>query len=538
MPNEVSLAFVSAPLLSFCRNRTPRSMASHSCRAVLASRSRLAENAINTWIEGSHRSTFFKASHSVRFSNTSYTVRRFSSESASIRAEAVAGSDAAVTKTEGRKNVLDIKEASKGAEQSKLELNPPRGTRDWYPEDMRLRNWLFGNFREVARIYGFEEWDAPVLEHEDLYVRKAGEEITTQLYNFEDKGNRKVTLRPELTPSLARMVLAKGKSLSLPVKWSSVGQCWRYERMTRGRKREHYQWNMDIWGVEGVEAEAELLAAIVAFFQRVGLSSKDVGLRISNRKVLQAILDQLQVPKDRFASVCVLVDKLEKMPREAIADELAALGLDDSLADRLISALKMKSLSELATLVGEDSDALKELRHLFSLAEHYGISDWLVFDASIVRGLAYYTGVVFEGFDRGASLRAICGGGRYDRLLSSFGGSDIPACGFGFGDVVIVELLKDKGLLPDLKQKVDDYVFAFDAELRGPALKVASKLRSLGRSVEVTLENKKVKWAFKQAERVGASRMILIGSNEWAKGVVKAKDLVTGQETELAFEDI
>jgi len=422
---------------------------------------------------------------------------------------------------------------------SAIETAPPRGTRDFPPEEMRLRTWLFGHFREVARQFAFEEYDTPVLEAEALYVRKAGEEITGQLYNFEDKGGRKVALRPEMTPSLARLVLGKGRSLSLPIRWFSIPQCWRYERMTRGRKREHFQWNMDVFGVAGVTAEAELLAAIASFFRRLGLSEDDVGIRVSSRGVLHAVLtEKLGVPDEHFAAVCVLVDKLEKLPREAIEEDLAALGLEGALVDEILAALSLRSLDELATVLGPEHKVVVELNELFALAEAYGIADWLVFDASIVRGLAYYTGVVFEAFDRGATLRAICGGGRYDRLLSTFGGKDIPACGFGFGDVVIVELLKDKGLLPELRRAVDDVVFSFSESLRPDAVRIAAMLRKSGRSVDLVLESKKAKWAFKHADRAGAGRMILVAPEEWARGVVKVKDLATGEQREARLEQL
>lgn len=294
----------------------------------------------------------------------------------------------------GRKQGTSDIKASKGG---LIDTQPPKGTRDFPPEDMRLRNWLFGHFRDVSRQFGFEEIDAPVLESEDLFVRKAGEEITEQLYNFEDKGGRRVSLRPELTPSLARLVLQKGSALPLPAKWFAVGQCWRYERMTRGRRREHYQWNMDIVGVEGVEAEAELLAAIASFFERVGLSSKDVGIKVSSRKVLQAVLARFGVSKENFGPVCVIVDKMEKIPRDDVIKQLAALGVAPEAIDGILSALAIRSLDELQALLGEESDAVKDLSKLFELAEAYGYRDWLVFDASVVRGLAYYTGTVFEG---------------------------------------------------------------------------------------------------------------------------------------------
>ena len=308
----------------------------------------------------------------------------------------------AMAKSDGGRSTSTVspdKQRDAGKQRKQIDLQPPKGTRDFPPEEMRVRNWLFGHFRDVARSFGFDEFDAPVLETEELYVRKAGEEITTQLYNFEDKGNRRVALRPELTPSFARLIMQQGKSLALPAKWFAVGQCWRYERMTRGRRREHYQWNMDIVGVEGVEAEAELLAAITDFFTRLGITAADVGIKVSSRKVLQAVLERFDVPEESFAPVCVVVDKIEKLPREKIVEELAELNVDQAAIDGILDAMAMRSIDQLEQLLGADSPAVADLKLLFSHAEAYGYHDWLVFDASVVRGLSYYTGVVFEGFE-------------------------------------------------------------------------------------------------------------------------------------------
>ncbi|EMS63484.1 Histidyl-tRNA synthetase [Triticum urartu] len=277
---------------------------------------------------------------------------------------------------------------------------------------MRLRTWLFDHFREVSRLMAFEEVDFPVLESEALFVRKAGEEITEQLYSFEDKGGRRVVLRPEITPSLARLVIRRGTSAPLPLKWFTIGQCWRYERMTRGRRREHYQWNMDVFGVPGVRAEAELLQAIVLLFERLGVVSSDVGIRLSSRKVLQVVLDMYSVPQHLFTPVCVIVDKLGKMSREEIEKELISTGLPSEAVQGIIDVLSLKSLPELEEVLGSGgAEAVADLKKLFSFAEQYGYADWLCFDASVVRGLAYYTGIVFEAFDRQGELRAICGGG-------------------------------------------------------------------------------------------------------------------------------
>lgn len=426
-----------------------------------------------------------------------------------------------------------------GTRQSKEKIatNPPKGTRDFYPEDMRMRNWLFDQFRSVAISHAFCEYDAPVLESEALYTRKAGEEVTEQLYNFVDKGDRAVALRPEMTPSLARMVLNKKNGLSLPLKWFSIPQCWRYERMTRGRRREHFQWNMDIWGVDGVQAEAELLSAMVSFFRRVGLTSEDVGIKVNSRLVISEILTELGIPEDKFAATCVLVDKLEKVPIDAIQGDLEELGLDRSVVEKLLTVLTNKSVESLKDTLGKDSVAVQQLTLTLQLCDDYGISDWIVFDASVVRGLAYYTGIVFEAFDRRGELRAIAGGGRYDKLLEIFGGDATPAAGFGFGDAVIVELLKDRNLLPSFeKQGVDTVVFAMSDDLYKPALEAAAILRENGQSVDVILETKKSKWVFKHADRIGARFCLIVGSDEYANGEVSIKDLEQGEQSSIKVD--
>ena len=413
-----------------------------------------------------------------------------------------------------------------------------RGTRDFYPDDMRLRNWLFERFHSAARSHGFEEYDAPVLESEELYTRKAGEEIVGQLYNFEDKGGRRVALRPEMTPSLARIVMARAGGLALPIKWYSIPQCWRYERTQRGRGREHYQWNVDIWGMNGVEADAELLSVLVQFFHSVGLKSEDLVIRISSRKVLEEVLGSLAIEGEIFAQTCVIVDKMDKLPEDVIQAQLSDLGLSSDSISTILSVLGITDLDSLSSALNSDSEALIELQSLFSLCESYGISDWVSFDASVVRGLAYYTGPVFEAHDRGGNLRAICGGGRYDKLIGTLGGNDLPATGFGFGDMVVMELLADKGLLPELSNGVDDVVFGMGTELRGAAMQVAAKLRSAGRTVDLVLEDKKMKWVFKHAERCGTTRLVMVMPDEWAEGKVRIKNLDSGEESTVAMQDL
>jgi histidyl-tRNA synthetase len=421
----------------------------------------------------------------------------------------------------------------------KLETNPPKGTRDFYPEDMRLRTWLFDQWRQVAKAYAFSEYDAPVLESEALYTRKAGEDVTQQLYNFVDKGDRAVALRPEMTPSLARMVMAKKGGLPMPLKWFSLPQCWRYERMTRGRRREHFQWNMDIWGVDGVEAEAELLSAMVTFFEKVGLTSDDVGIKVNSRLVIGEVLTELGIPEDKFAATCVLVDKLDKVPLDSIRGELEELGLDRSVVERLTEVLTNKSVDSIREVLGADSAAVKQLEQLLALCEAYGISDWILFDASVVRGLAYYTGVVFEAFDRKGELRAIAGGGRYDKLLETFGGDPTPACGFGFGDAVIVELLKERNVLPSFESSGFDFVvFAMQPELYQAAISVVSKLREAGQTVDIVLQDKKPKWVFKHADRIGAKYCVIVAPDEFERGEVSVKDLIDGEQRTIKIDQL
>ncbi len=414
----------------------------------------------------------------------------------------------------------------------------PRGTRDFYPNEMRLRSWLFDKFHAASKAHGFEEYDAPILESEELYTRKQGEEITQQLFNFEDKGGRKVSLRPEMTPSLARMVMAQAKTLPLPLKWYSIPQCWRYERTQRGRGREHYQWNVDIWGTENISADAELISVMVHFFRSVGLSANDLVIKISSRKVLEEVLGTLGIEGEGFTQTCIIVDKMDKLPSEVIETQLSEIGLDSSAISTIQLVLGIKKLDDLKRQLGEESEGVLELMNLFRLLESYQIDEWVEFDASIVRGLAYYTGPVFEAHDRKGELRAICGGGRYNRLLSSLGGNDLPASGFGFGDMVIMELLNDLELLPDISSGSQDVVVSLGEELRPAAMAVASKLREGGRTVDIILDNKKLKWAFRHADRIGASRLVMIMPDEWREGKIRIKNLESGEENDFTINDL
>jgi|ETNmetMinimDraft_25_1059894.scaffolds.fasta_scaffold11817_2 histidyl-tRNA synthetase len=402
---------------------------------------------------------------------------------------------------------------------------------------MRLRTWLFDHFRTVANAYGFEEVDAPVVEHEDLFTRKAGEEIVDQLYHFELHG-RRLALRPEMTPSIARMVMGRAGSLRLPLRWFTVTQNWRYERMTRGRRREHYQWNMDVWGEPRVTAEAELIAALFSLLDRLGLAGGEVKVRVSSRSLLEASL-RSSVLADRpetFPALCVAIDKLDKIGRDAVIDLLTDTGGQVRLprpdAIRVVDWLSLADIDAAGEGLPADTGPRAELRELFDWLDAYGLADRVEFDASIVRGLAYYTGIVFEAFDAARSLRAICGGGRYDRLLETLGGPAVPAVGFGFGDIVILDLLEDLERVPELRRNLDAVVFAFGDAERSQAIRLAAALRSEGQAVELALANAKLKRALADADRAGARRVYLLGPDEVARGIAVVRDLETGDQSE------
>ncbi len=425
---------------------------------------------------------------------------------------------------------------------SKPNLQAPRGTRDFYPEDLRQRGWLFERFREVSLRFGFEEVDAPIVEHAELYQRKAGEEIVDQLYHFTLHG-RHLALRGEFTPSLARMVMSRQGALRFPLRWFCIPQCWRYERMTRGRRREHYQWNMDIWGEPSVSAEAELIAAVMSALDAMGLDPGDTRMRINSRALLEETLRERLLKKrpEAFEPLCVVIDKLPKIGADAVVEQLidpdGPVRLERSSALEVVDLLSVKDLGEAARRAPTGSSAIAELRRLLELLDAYGVADRVVFDASVVRGLAYYTGIVFEVFDSRGKLRSICGGGRYDRLLESLGGEAVPAVGFGFGDSVIMELLADRGRLPEIPRRVDAVVFAFGDEERPAAIRLATRLRGEGQSVELLLRPMRLRRALQDADRIGASRIYMVGSDELARGVVKVRDLSSGKERDEPLPD-
>ncbi len=414
---------------------------------------------------------------------------------------------------------------------SQIDLEPVKGTRDFYPDDLRFRSWLFGHMRAVATSLGYEEYDACVLEHAELYIRKAGDEITRQLYDFRDKGDRHLSLRPELTPSLARMVMAKGAALALPVRWFAIPQCFRYEETQRGRKREHFQWNMDAVGIASVAAEAELMYAQAELCRRVGLkldagTEPEVIWRVSNRQVLGHFLAAMGVEGDQFAQVCVCIDKRGKISDIELTSELGKVGIDGERAARILTLLDVRGLDQLATVVPADNPGLLALRELSELAASFGIAHLIRIDLSVIRGLSYYTGTVWEVFAQaGTFRRAIAGGGRYDRLCEQLGGSATPMVGFGFGDIPIAEVLTELGRMPVLPRGLDDVVYPMGAKQFAVANRIAAHLRASGRSVAVDYSLRRFKHVVQRAEDDGAQRLFILGGDEVAKGVCKVRTL-------------
>ena len=332
--------------------------------------------------------------------------------------------------------------------QTQVLLQGPAGTRDFYPKEMAERLWLFDKWKTTSKAYGFSEYDAPVLEHANLYTRKGGDDILKEMYSFIDQGGIAVALRPEMTPSIARMIMAICKKEVLPLKWFSVPQCWRYETTTRGRKREHYQWNVDIFGAVEVRSEVEIIQMMVDFFKSVGLTDQDVVLRVSNRMILQKVLAGMGVHEDKMERSFNIIDKIKKVTAEDFYSMLKdEIGLEPESVDILVKVTQVSDVSQLASILSSEDDTVKEMLEIFALLEKCGYSSWVQLDLSIVRGLSYYTGLVFEGFSKNLTLqRSICGGGRYDNLLQHIGFDEkVPAVGFGFGDVVIMEVLAELG---------------------------------------------------------------------------------------------
>jgi histidyl-tRNA synthetase len=415
------------------------------------------------------------------------------------------------------------------------------GFRDFYPDDLAQRAWLFARWRDVARRFGYAEYDGPPLEPLDLYTRKSGDEIVGQLYNFEDKGGRAITLRPEMTPTVARMVAARANALRKPVRWFSIPQLFRYERQQKGRLREHFQLNVDIFGEPDVAADAELLAVACGIMAACGLGPDAVRARVSDRRLLTALLRALGVPDEGVPAAFAAVDKIDREPWPALVQRMHGAGIPVTAAERVLEVTKASDFAALQRAHGGDvevAEALARFDAYRALLAAHGVADYLAFDLTIVRGLAYYTGIVFELFDTRGEFRAICGGGRYDTLLQALGGVDMPALGFGMGDVVLGELLKARGLMPGSAAGVDFWVAPVDDAFRLDAVRVAHALRTAAFSVESPLRSQSLAKQLKAANTSRARHVAIVGAGFAERGEIEVKALTGGTQAVVPLADV
>jgi histidyl-tRNA synthetase len=413
------------------------------------------------------------------------------------------------------------------------------GFRDFYPQDLALRTHIFQTWRAVATRYGFEEYDGPPLEPLDLYTAKSGDEIVGQLYSFADKGEREVALRPEMTPTLARMVAARAGQLRKPIRWFSLPQLFRYERQQRGRLREHFQLNCDLIGEAGPLADAEIIALAIDVMRGFGLGPADVRVRLSDRRLLTALLEQRGVPASGLAKAFEFIDKVERLRGEQVAEFSRGAELGTATVQDLTDISRIRGWPQLDQAIGRSAAPLQAtaaLRQVLDSLESMGLGEFLEIDLTIVRGLAYYTGVVFELFDAGRTLRAICGGGRYDGLLGAVGGVQLPAVGFGMGDVVLGELLKDKGLAPVVAPELDVFLVFITQDDLSHVLGLAHRLRDNGFRVEYSLSPQSVGKQLGLANDRRARYALVVGPDERARGEIIIKDLQTGSQEAVPLQ--
>lgn len=411
-------------------------------------------------------------------------------------------------------------------------IQPVKGTRDFYPEQMAIRAWLYSTMREVAELFGYQEYEAPMLETLELYASRSGDELVKeQAFAFTDRGGSEITLRPELTLSLARMVAQKQRELNFPVRWWSFGPFWRYERPQRGRTREFFQWNVDMLGVSSPEADAENAAVLATFFQRVGLTPQQVIIKVNNRRLMDDRFNALDIPAEKRSGVSSWVDRRDKMSPESWMEYGKDMGLSPEQITKLKEMLADKDLWKQST----------ELTRFFAVIDALRLRQYFEFDPSIMRGLLYYTGTVFEAWEVGGDIkRSILGGGRYDNLTRDVGGDPIPGVGFAMGDVVIGLILEKYGLLPrDLRiNPAPVLVTVFNDECLLESFKLASELRRAGLNVVCFPEAVKLPKQFKYADRIGAKVALVLGPDEVEKGRVAVKNLINGEQVSVPREEL
>ncbi len=419
-----------------------------------------------------------------------------------------------------------------------------KGTRDFYPDVMRLRNYICDAWRRVSLRNGFEEYDSPIFEYLDLFTAKSGDEIAEQLFSLIDRGGRSLAIRPEITPSLARMVNAKINSLPRPIKWFSIPRLCRAERPQKGRLREFFQWNVDVIGSNNVLADAECIFVCVDFLREIGLSPADVQVRIGSRPLAIAKLQAGGVSDEQMDKVLALLDKRPKLSddefeglctKQGMSSELIALmnEFEDEARRAAENQENRLGLSWFALINKVSGQDFNDLVELFKRLKQLGVDDYCVLDPRIVRGLAYYTGIVYEVFDAGESLRALAGGGRYDNLLEVLGGPKVGATGFGMGDVVLGILLEEKGKLPVLAKSLDYFLIDDEADLLPDVMEMVGRLRARGMSAEFSYARRAVGKQMKDANKRGARKAVIVRADK----TVAVKNLETGEQTEMSLAE-
>lgn len=428
-----------------------------------------------------------------------------------------------------------------------MKIPPVKGTRDFYPQDMAVRNWIIDGWKRVSVRNGFEEYDGPIFEYLKMFQIKSGDEIVEQLFSLQDRGGRDLALRPEITPTLARMVNQRINSLPKPIKWFSVPRLFRAERPQKGRLREFFQWNIDIIGVDDIRADADVISTTLDYLQNVvGLTDRDIVVKISSRKMLSAVLKEIGIPQNCLDSLYTVLDKKNKLPVETFEKMLNEQLPDAKMAGKVQAFMELETIQQIESMFGRQP-AFDELVNLMRYLNGMGFGDYYRFDPAIVRGLAYYTGIVFEIYDKTGELRAIAAGGRYDNLLREFGGPEITGTGMGMGDCVLEILLREKGLL-DVKvpKKELDFFIAYVPTIvafedgAGPtpfevAAELAAKLRTKDYRVDISYKFTTLAKQLKEASTKNAQKCIIIGE-EFKDKKLLVKDMATGQQKEIGYD--
>lgn len=432
-------------------------------------------------------------------------------------------------------------ENSRSTGKTKINTEPYKGVRDFYPADMAIQNYIFGVMRKTVETFGYSEYGASVLEYADLYKAKSGEEIVNnQTYTFMDKGEREVSLRPEMTPTVARMIAAKLKEFSFPLRWYSIPNLFRYEKPQKGRTREHWQLNVDIFGVKNLNADVEVISMASQIMRNFGLKDSDFEIKINSRKIVNYILNDLfKLSKEDAYKISKIIDKKSKISSSDFRDLIQQI--IPKRNSEFVELLNSKNFQEFTSKLPKDLqllEGIEEVNQVIEKLELLGVTN-VVYAQDIMRGFDYYTGIVFEVYDKGGeNIRAVFGGGRYDELLSIFGKEVVPAVGFGMGDVVIRDILETYKLLPEIKPSAKLYICVINEESIGYAQDLAQKIRAVGINATVDYSGKKIGDQFKYADKNKIPFVVVIGENETKTGKLKIKELATGKETETTEDKI